>query len=126
MAERKDRSVAVIGLGTFGSTVASELAEFGNHVLGIDSDEQTVSRLAGTLAEVIIADGRDEEALRQAGVGGYDVALIAIGEDLEANILRTMNVKLLGGPTLWGKALNRIHTRILAKLEVDRDRKRGG
>lgn len=120
MAERKDRSVAVIGLGTFGSTVASELAEFGNHVLGIDSDEQTVGRLAGILAEVIIADGRDEEALRQAGVGGYDVALIAIGEDLEANILCTMNVKLLGVPTIWVKAMNRIHHRILAKLEVDR------
>src|SRR3546814_9993431 len=96
MAERKDRSVAVIGLGTFGSTVASELAEFGNHVLGIDTDEQTVSRLADTLAEVIIADGRDEEALRQAGVGGYDVAVIAIGENPEANILCTMNVKQIG------------------------------
>lgn len=120
MADRTDRSVAVIGLGTFGSTVATDLARFGNHVLGIDIDEGTVSRLADTLAEAVIADGRDDEALRQAGVGNYDVALIAIGEDLEANILCTMNVKLLGVPAIWVKAQSRTHHRILAKLEVDR------
>ena len=35
----KKNSFVVIGLGTFGSTVASELAAFGNHVIGIDSEE---------------------------------------------------------------------------------------
>lgn len=120
MPDRKDRSVAVIGLGTFGSTVAVELTGFGNHVLGIDTDERSVSRLADTLTEAVIADGRDEEALRQAGVANYDVAVIAIGEDLEANILCTMNVKLLGVRTVWVKAISHTHHRILAKLGVDR------
>lgn len=120
MAHMKNRNVVVIGLGTFGSTVATELARFGNHVLGIDTDERRVSALAETIAEAVIADGRDEEALREAGVGSYDVALVAIGEDLEANILCTMNVKLLGVPCIWVKALNRIHHRILAKLGADR------
>lgn len=120
MPNSKNSSVAVIGLGTFGSTVASDLARFGNHVLGIDIDEPNVSRLADTLAEAVIADGRDEAALREAGVGNYDVALIAIGEDLEANILCTMNVKLLGVPTIWVKAMSRIHHRILTKLGADR------
>ncbi|WP_249139056.1 TrkA family potassium uptake protein [Actibacterium sp. MT2.3-13A] len=116
----KTRSFAVIGLGTFGSTVASELARFGNPVLGIDTDERNVSRLADTLSEAIIADGRDEAALREAGVGNYDVAIVAIGEDLEANILCTMNVKLLGVKTIWAKALSRTHHRILSKLGADR------
>lgn len=120
MADRKDRSVAVIGLGTFGTTVATELTRFGNHVLGIDTDEQNVSRLADTIAEAVIADGRDEEALRQAGVGNHDVAVVAIGEDLEANILCTMNVKMLGVPIVWVKAISHTHHRILAKLGVDR------
>lgn len=114
------RSFAVIGLGTFGSTVASELARFGNPVLGIDTEERNVARLADTLSEAIIADGRDEIALREAGVGDYDVAVVAIGEDLEANILCTMNVKVLGVETIWVKALNRTHHRILSKLGADR------
>ncbi|WP_128294082.1 potassium channel family protein [Afifella aestuarii] len=120
MSRRKDRSFAVIGLGTFGSTVASELARFGNHVLGIDIDERNVARLADDIAEAIIADGSDEDALREAGVGACDVAVVAIGEDLEANVLCTMNVKLLGVPTVWVKATSRTHHRILAKLGVDR------
>lgn len=113
-------SFAVIGLGTFGSTVATELTRLGNHVLGIDSEEGSVSRLADTLAEAVIADGRDEEALREAGVDGYDVAVVAIGENLEANVLCTMNVKLLGVETVWVKALSRTHHRILTRLGADR------
>jgi len=116
----KARSFAVIGLGTFGSTVASELSRFGNPVLGIDKDERTLARLSEHLTEAIIADGRDEAALREAGVGNYDVAVVAIGEDLEANILCTMNVKLLGVGAIWVKAMSRTHHRILSKLGVDR------
>ncbi|WP_316859069.1 TrkA family potassium uptake protein [uncultured Cohaesibacter sp.] len=114
------RSFAVIGLGTFGSTVAMELANFGNPVMGIDSDERSVGRLADSLSEAIIADGKDEIALKEAGIANYDVVVIAIGEDLEANILCTMNVKLLGVKTIWVKALNRTHHRILSKLGADR------
>lgn len=110
----------MIGLGTFGSTVASELARFGNPVLGIDTDERNVTRLVDVLSEAIIADGKDEAALKEAGVGNYDVAVVAIGEDLEANILCTMNVKMLGVETIWVKALNRTHHRILTKLGADR------
>lgn len=116
----KGRSFAVIGLGTFGSTVASELARFGNIVLGIDIQERNVGSLAETLTEAVIADGRDEAALREAGVGNYDVAVVAIGEDLEANILCSMNVKMLGVETIWVKALSKTHHRILSKMGVDR------
>ncbi|SFG93811.1 trk system potassium uptake protein TrkA [Palleronia marisminoris] len=120
MSKQKHRSFAVIGLGTFGTTVASELSRFGNHVLGIDTVERNVARVAETLAEAMIADGRDEHALREAGLGNYDVAVVAIGEELEANILCTMNVKLIGVPTVWVKAMSRTHHRILTKLGADR------
>lgn len=120
MASQKTRSFVVIGLGTFGTTVASELARFGNHVMGIDKHERNVSLIADQLSEALIADGRDEQALRDAGVGKYDVAVVAIGEELEANILCTMNVKLLGVPCIWVKAISRTHHRILTKLGADR------
>ncbi len=54
------------------------------------------------------------------GVGSYDAAVVAIGEDLEANILCTMNVKLLGVGSVWVKAINRTHHRILQRLGADR------
>ncbi|NJO38765.1 MAG: TrkA family potassium uptake protein [Rhizobiales bacterium] len=114
------RSFVVIGLGTFGSTVASELTDYGNPVLGIDIDEQAVSNMADILQETVIADARNEKALRDAGVGQCDVAVVAIGEDLEANIVCAMNVKLIGVKQIWAKAMTRTHHRILARLGVDR------
>lgn len=120
MGRQKPQNFVVIGLGTFGTTVAQELARFGNHVLGIDTKERHVAQVVDVLNDAVIADGRDEHALRELGVGNYDVALIAIGEDLEANILCTMNVKMLGVPTIWVKALNRTHHRILSKLGAER------
>ncbi|MDT8321020.1 MAG: TrkA family potassium uptake protein [Xanthomonadales bacterium] len=119
MAGRK-RNFVVIGLGTFGRTIATELAGYGNHVLGIDSVEDSVNAVVETLAEAVIADCRDEGALRQAGVGNYDVAVVAMGHDLEASVLCTMNLKLLGVETIWVKALSRTHHRILSKLGADR------
>lgn len=59
-------------------------------------------------------------ALREAGIDRYDVALIAIGRDIQASILTTMNLKLLGIGTIRVKASNKTHHRILSKLGADR------
>lgn len=120
MSESAKRTFVVIGLGSFGSTVAMALADTGDEVLGIDIDEAAVRPLADTLSQALIADARDEDALKEAGVADYDVAVVAIGEDLEASILCTMNLKLLGVKCIWVKALSKSHHRILLKIEVDR------
>lgn len=117
---RRNRSFVVVGLGSFGGVVATELARFGNRVLGIDIDEKRVASLAETLSSVVILDATDEGALREAGVSHYDVALVSIGNDLEASILAAMNLRLIGVETIWAKAENRTQHRILSKIGVDR------
>ena len=117
---KETRTFAVIGLGAFGSAVATELARFDNHVIGVDLDERRVSQLAANLPATAILDSSDENALREAGIDRYDVALIAIGRDIEASILTTMNLKMLGIETIWVKASNKTHHRILSKLGADR------
>lgn len=117
---KETRTFAVIGLGAFGSAVATKLARFDNHVIGIDLDERRVSQLAANLPATAILDSSDENALREAGIDRYDVALIAIGRDIEASILTTMNLKMLGIGTIWVKASNKTHHRILSKLGADR------
>ncbi|MFP4208573.1 MAG: potassium channel family protein [Wenzhouxiangella sp.] len=115
----KHRKFVVIGLDILGRTLACELASFGNHVLGISNDEHSVNEIADALSEAVIADARDAEALREIGVDQYDVAVVAI-KNLEANILAAMNVKLLGVPKIWAKAINEVHHSILERLGVDR------
>lgn len=117
---KKHRSFVVVGLGSFGGVVAQELARFGNDVLGIDNDERRVAMLAESLSGAVILDATDEGALREAGVDRYDVGLVSIGNDLEGSILAAMNLRLIGLGTVWAKADNRTHHRILSKIGVDR------
>lgn len=117
---RKTRSFVVIGLGAFGSVVALELARFGNQVLGIDKDARRVAALAEQLPSTVILDATDEGALREAGVDRYDVGLVSIGNDLESNVIATMNLRLVGVETVWAKADSRTHHRILSKIGADR------
>ena len=116
----KKRTIGVIGLGNFGSTVATELTRFGNYVIGVDLNEQRVSNHVERLSQAVIADARDDIALREAGLADCDMALVAMGSDLESSILSAINLKLLGVETIWAKAKTKTHHRILAKLGVDR------
>jgi trk system potassium uptake protein TrkA len=120
MKRPANRTFGVIGLGNFGSTVAKELQRFGNHVIGVDISEDRVMTLADTLSQAMIVDARDDAALREAGFGHCDVAVVAMGDDLEASILAAINLKLVGVPVVWAKATTKTHHRILSKLGVDR------
>lgn len=114
------RSFGVIGLGNFGSTIATNLESFGDYVIGVDIDKQRVSRHVDLLSEALILDATDEQALREAGFGECDVAVVAIGEDLEASLLAAVNLKLVGADEVWAKAFSKTHHRILSRIGVDR------
>ena len=109
----------VVGLGAFGSTIALELARLGNDVIGIDLNPTLVSDIADRITHAVIADARDEKVLRDLGVHECDGVVIAIGEDIEANILATLIVKTMSKPRVWSKALNPNHHKILEKLGTD-------
>ncbi|UWQ19102.1 TrkA family potassium uptake protein [Jannaschia sp. M317] len=117
---RKSRTFVVIGLGTFGGTLARDLQRFGNHVIGVDLDERHVAPYADDLGQALILDARDDAALRAAGIDAVDVGIVAIGTDIEASVLATINLKTIGVETIWAKATSKNHHRILSKLGVDR------
>lgn len=111
---------AVIGLGSFGSTVACELIRLGHEVLGIDIDECRVGKYADRLTQTLIADGTDEKVVEELGLDDYDAVVVAIGENLEASILSTLALKSSGCAQVWVKAISDTHHRILSRLQADR------
>lgn len=114
------RSYAVIGLGRFGSEVAVELCKQGCEVLAMDTGSEAVAHVADAVTHAVVADGQDKEVLRTLGVGQMDCAVVAIGSDLAASVLVTMNLKELGVPQIICKAHDRTHRRVLEKLGADR------
>ena len=114
------RSFAVIGLGTFGAAVARTLRGFGDHVLGIDTDEGRLAREGDRLSRAVIADARELRAMEEAGLGSYDVAVVAMATDIEANLMSVMNAQSLGVPEVWAKAESDTHAAILERVGVTR------
>lgn len=111
-------SVAVIGLGRFGQSLAMELMASGTEVLGIDADEPTVQSLNGKLTHVVRADATNEETLRQLSVSEFDRVVIAIGNDIEASILTASLLMRFGIKQIWAKAVSDPHGTILEQLGV--------
>ncbi|QYJ03253.1 TrkA family potassium uptake protein [Nocardioides panacisoli] len=119
MASRHDRltrSVAVIGLGRFGKSLALELMGEGAEVLGVDADPAVVQALSGRLTHVVCADSTQDEALHQLGISDFRKVVVGIGTDIEASILTTSVLVDAGIGDIWAKAISHSHARILGKV----------
>ena len=114
------KSYIVIGLGRFGGSLARQLCTLGAEVLAMDVHNDLVQQLANDVTHAVVGDARDKEVLRALGVRNFDCAVIAIGDDLAASVLITMNLKELGAPYLVAKANDDLHAKVLRKIGADR------
>lgn len=116
----KRKQFGVIGLGRFGSAMATTLAELGHDVIGVDGDEERVQQLADVITHASQLDATDAKALRAVGIHDVDVAVVSIGENIESSLLVVMQLKELGIEKIVAKAVTPLHGRILEKLGVTR------
>ncbi|WP_084420130.1 potassium channel family protein [Henriciella litoralis] len=114
----KRRTVAIIGLGAFGTVLARELTRMGDIVIGLDRDESRVSQICDEIESAMQVDASDMKSLKQCGLDVCDCIMVSIGEDMQASILTAMNVQELGCPILWVKAQSLEHIKILKALGI--------
>lgn len=112
-------SFLIIGMGRFGSSIATELANLGHEVLVIDRDEERVSEIAEAVTHSVIGDAGDEEVLRSVGAESFDVAVVAIAGNIEESVLITMMLKEMGIKKVIAKANSALHMKILKKIGAD-------
>lgn len=110
------KSYVVIGLGRFGSECARQLCALGNEVLAVDTNAELVQQVSSDVTSAVVADARDKEVLRALGAQECGCAVVAIGNDLAASVLATMNLKELGVSRIVCKAHDETHRRVLEKL----------
>ena len=113
-------SYVVIGLGRFGTELATRLYACGEEVMVIDTNELLIDKIADRVTRAVAADARDADVLRKLGVGNFDRAVVAVGSDLGASALITMNLKSLNVPFIMCKAHDETYRAILEKLGADR------
>ncbi len=118
--QRTDHEFAVIGLGRFGSSLATTLMSRGFHVLGIDRSQDIVQKLSEQLTQVVSMDATDEDALKAVDILSFDTVIVAIGSDFESNLMTTVALKSLGARNVVCKASTERQKTILLKVGADR------
>jgi trk system potassium uptake protein TrkA len=115
------REYLVIGLGRFGSSLATKLEELGCQVLATDIDPKLTQELSSKLSQVVTADSTSLESLTALGAEAFPTAIVCIGLDFEANVLITSALKHnFGVPTVIAKALTFRQRDVLLRVGADR------
>ncbi|MBR4163948.1 MAG: TrkA family potassium uptake protein [Solobacterium sp.] len=119
MAASNANLYVVIGLGNFGSAMATTIANAGQDVIAIDKDMLAVQAVEDIVPNVVCADSRDIEQLKEAGVQDADVVVVAMGSHLEPSVITILNLKELGIKHIIAKANNERYKYVLERVGAD-------
>ena len=112
--------VCVIGLGRFGAKLATTLFQSQHEVLAIDQDDLKVQAMLGRVTYAVEADATSETVLRDLGVADMDVAVVALGSQIQSSIITTMLLKTMGLPFVIARATDTRHAEILHRVGADK------
>jgi len=109
----------VIGLGNFGSTLASELTVQGNEVMAVDRTMSKVEAIKDQVTHAICMDAADPAALQSLPVKEAEAVIVSIGEDVGASVIIAALARQQGARRLLCRAITEIHNTVLQSIGVD-------
>lgn len=109
----------IIGLGRFGTALATELFAAGADMIIIDKDEERVDFAKELTQNAYIVKNLEKKTLNDVGLHNCDIVIICIGEQIDISILTTLHLISLGVPKVIAKASSEDHGDILEKLGAE-------
>ncbi len=114
------RRILFIGLGSFGYHCARRL-EGRAEVTAIDRDREAIQRIGPYVERAVVGDGTKREVIEAVvGTEGMDVAVVSLGDRMDASILATLHLKALKVGQIIVKAVSDDHKEILEILGASR------
>ena len=113
------RRILVVGLGRFGTSVATGLFQRDCEVMAIDDRMEVVNEIRDKVSYALELDASDPEALRSIDAGACAVAIVAMGEDFEAAVLTVAALKECGVARVIARAGSSRRARILRAVGAD-------
>jgi len=110
---------AVIGLGRFGTRLATLLADAGAEVIAVDRNRELVEDVRDKVSLAVCLDSTEEPALRAQGIDKVNAAVVGIGADFEAAALTTAILKQMGVHRVISRATSEIRAQILSRIGAD-------
>lgn len=109
----------VIGLGIYGMNVAKKLSEEGMEVLAIDKEMKIVEKASNFATKAVCMDIASIDAFDGIPIQDFDIGVVGIGENVPVSIITCLALKEAGVNYVIAKAGDKLHKRILEKLDVD-------
>ena len=123
------KSVAVLGLGNYGKSLAEKLYDMGADVLVVDKDENLIKEFSSKCSAAICADLCNEEAVAALGLKNMDVVITSVAKNLTASIIAVAVAKEQGVPLIIAKSssdrMSSILLRVGAKKVIDPEEEGG-
>ena len=113
------KQFVVLGLGSFGASVAVTLQKLGCDVVAVDQDMELVTEIAEKVTYAMQADIENPRLLESLGSKNFDGMVIGSSENLEGSILATLAAREMGIPYILCKAHDERHARVLRKIGAD-------
>jgi trk system potassium uptake protein TrkA len=117
--KREKLIYGIIGLGRFGTALATELAAAGADMIIIDKDEERIDFAKELTENAYIVRNLDKKTLTETGMHNCDVVALCIGEQIDVSILTTLNLISMGIPKVIAKASSADHGDILVRLGAE-------
>jgi trk system potassium uptake protein TrkA len=109
----------IIGLGTFGTHLARQLARDGHEIIGVDNTTAHTDAMKDEIEFLVTADCADINAFEDIPVSDCDAVVIAIGKDFEASLSIAANVQQIGAKRIICRIINPLHARLLKLLKIE-------
>jgi trk system potassium uptake protein TrkA len=110
---------AVIGLSSFGASLARRLEALGHTVLAIDPDLARVQAISDDITTAVALDPTNEDALQEVDIASFATVIVGISNDFEATALVTTHLKSQSIPSVICLAETRRHRDILLRIGAD-------
>ncbi len=114
------KSIAVLGLGKFGRSLAEHLHELGVETMVVDRDPELIQDFAQKSTVAICADLENEEEILALGIQNMDMVVVCMGTNLAPSIMCVVVAKEQGVPFVMAKASSGRMAAILEKVGADR------
>ena len=101
------RQYVIVGLGSFGVRVLEKLSEATDQIIIIDKDKSIIEKCKDLASKSFIADALNWQALSRIIPESIDVAIVDVGDNIEAAVIVTNALKKLGAGKIIVRAEER-------------------
>ena len=114
------KSIAILGLGKYGRSLAEQLYEMGADVLVVDKNRQVIDDIADSCTSAVCANLADEDVVVALGLKNMDIVVTAMGGNFAASIMAVAVAKEEGVPVVVAKSSSNRMASLLKKVGADK------